>query len=98
MKGVELVPWSPGDFGLLERYNTPEFQGQGLASLAARKLIEALRPVAKRRYLHAYPSVDHPASNAVCRKAGFELRGECEFEHPPGRLMRSRDWRFDLGG
>jgi hypothetical protein len=32
----------------------------------------------------------------VCRKAGFTLLGETEFEYPPGHLMRSNDWRLDL--
>ncbi|KAB1904108.1 GNAT family N-acetyltransferase, partial [Micromonospora sp. AMSO31t] len=51
-----------------------------------------------RRFAHAYPAVDHPASNAVCRKAGFTLLGETEFEYPPGHLMRSNDWRVELTG
>jgi hypothetical protein len=28
--------------------------------------------------------------------AGFSLIGECDFEFPPGHLMRSNDWRPDL--
>ncbi|TYK98131.1 GNAT family N-acetyltransferase, partial [Streptococcus dysgalactiae] len=27
---------------------------------------------------------------------GFVLMGEHDFEYPPGKLMRSNDWRFDL--
>jgi hypothetical protein len=49
-----------------------------------------------REYAAEHASVDNPPSNAVCRKAGFELLGETEFEYPPGRLMRSNDWRIDL--
>jgi hypothetical protein len=33
----------------------------------------------------------------VCRKAGFSLVGECDFEYPPGNLLRSNDWCLDLG-
>jgi hypothetical protein len=40
--------------------------------------------------------VHHDASNAVCRKAGFELVGECDFEYPPGNHIRSNDWRLAL--
>jgi hypothetical protein len=40
--------------------------------------------------------VDHHASNAVCRRAGFELVGECRFEYPPGTFIRSDDWRLPL--
>ncbi|WP_328742108.1 hypothetical protein [Streptomyces caniferus] len=53
---------------------------------------------AEGRYpsLQAFPSVEHPASNAVCRKAGFTLAGESVFECPKGHMMRSNEWRLDL--
>lgn len=74
----------------------PELQGRGLAGAATGLLIAVLRGEALHRYLHAFPSPDNPASNAICRKLGFVLMGEHDFEYPPGRLMRSNDWRFDL--
>ncbi|MBY8872354.1 GNAT family N-acetyltransferase [Micromonospora sp. PLK6-60] len=74
----------------------PEFQGRGIATAAVRAAVEAARARGDRRWAHAYPSVDNPPSNAVCRKAGFELLGPVDFEYPPGRLMRSNDWRLDL--
>ena len=46
--------------------------------------------------MHAYPKVGNEASNAICRKAGFELLGECDFEYPKGHPIRCNDWRFDL--
>jgi RimJ/RimL family protein N-acetyltransferase len=49
-----------------------------------------------RRHLHAYPSVDHPASNGVCRRAGFTLLGEVAFEYPKGHPITCNDWRVDL--
>lgn len=52
----------------------------------------------RHRFLHAYPSIDNPPSNALCRKLGFELMGEYDFEYPPGHQMRCNDWRFDLFG
>jgi RimJ/RimL family protein N-acetyltransferase len=76
----------------------PEFQGQGIASAAVRAVIAAARVDGRHRWLHAFPSVANAASNAVCRKVGFELVGETDFEYPPGRLMRSNDWRYDLCG
>ncbi|WP_238359578.1 GNAT family N-acetyltransferase [Micromonospora maris] len=50
--------------------------------------------------LHAFPSVENTASNAVCRRLGFTLVGPCDFEYPPGSgsLMRSNDWRITLTG
>jgi RimJ/RimL family protein N-acetyltransferase len=74
----------------------PAYQGRGIATAAARAVIQAARDQRRLRHLHAFPSVDHAASNAVCRKAGFTLLGETEFEYPPGRLMRSNDWCLDL--
>lgn len=74
----------------------PEFQGRGLAAVAAGAVVEAARAAGRHRYLHAFPGVDHPASNAVCRKAGFELLGAVEVEYPKGSWMRSNNWRLDL--
>ncbi|MEV3991916.1 GNAT family protein [Streptomyces sp. NPDC049837] len=72
------------------------FQGRGVATAATVAVAERARAARKHRYLHAFPSVDNGASNAVCRKAGFELLGERDFEYPPGHPLRSNDWRLDL--
>ncbi|MEV5705281.1 GNAT family N-acetyltransferase [Actinoallomurus sp. NPDC052274] len=74
----------------------PEFSGRGLATAAGRLVVERARAERRHRFLHAYPSVDHPASNAICRKLGFTLLGACDFEYPPGHLMRCNDWRLEL--
>jgi len=74
----------------------PELQGRGLAARATGLLIGVLRGEARHRYLHAFPLPDNLASNAICRKLGFILTGEHDFEYPPGKLMRSNDWCFDL--
>jgi RimJ/RimL family protein N-acetyltransferase len=74
----------------------PEFGGHGYAAEAL--WLAAARAVARsaRRNLHAFPHADHPASNAVCRKAGFELVGTVSFEYPKGTWLQSNDWRLDL--
>jgi RimJ/RimL family protein N-acetyltransferase len=74
----------------------PEFQGQGLAAKGTLAVIEDARAQERHRYIHAFPSVDNAPSNAVCRKAGFTLLGDVEFEYPPGTIMRCNDWRIDL--
>ena len=74
----------------------PEYQGRGIATTAARAGAVHAAGQERHRYLHAFPGVDNPASNAICRKAGFELLGECDFEYPAGHFMRSHDWRLDL--
>jgi RimJ/RimL family protein N-acetyltransferase len=50
------------------------------------------------RFLHAFPSVGNAPSNAICRKLGFTLLEECEFEYPPGTFMQCNDWCLDLFG
>lgn len=76
----------------------PEFQGRGIAALAATKTVAEARAQRRHRYIHAHPATDNPASNAVCRKVGFSLLGECAVEYPPGQFMRCHDWRLDLRG
>ena len=74
----------------------PEFQGRGIAAEAMRLVIEAARADAKHRWMDAYPAIDNGASNALCRKLGFQLLGECDFEFPPGNLIHGNHWRLDL--
>ena len=74
----------------------PGFQGRGIASQATKLALDAARAADGPRFVHASPSVDNAPSNAVCRKAGFELVEEYETEYPPGTPLRVNDWRFDL--
>ncbi|WP_327314715.1 GNAT family N-acetyltransferase [Streptomyces sp. NBC_01235] len=82
--------WETG-WGIL-----PEFQGRGLAALAALALVDVVRRTGGHPALHAFPAVDHPASNGVCRKAGFTLLGQVDFEYPKGNWISSNDWYVDL--
>jgi RimJ/RimL family protein N-acetyltransferase len=74
----------------------PAFQGRGLATAAAGAVAALARAQRRHRDLHAFPAADHPASNAICRKAGFTLLGETDFEYPPGTSMRCNDWWLEL--
>lgn len=74
----------------------PEFQGQGIATRATAALVERARAEGKHQFIHAFPSVDNGPSNAICRKVGFKLQGEGDFEYPPGNILRCNDWRLDL--
>src|SRR5512143_1951792 len=40
----------------------PEFQGRGIATMAAALIVQGARAEKKFRFLHAFPSVDNPAS------------------------------------
>jgi RimJ/RimL family protein N-acetyltransferase len=72
------------------------FQGRGLARLATAQVVALARAERKHRFLYAFPSIDNVPSNAICRRLGFTLVEEREFEYPPGRPMRCNVWRLDL--
>ncbi|MGV9880480.1 GNAT family N-acetyltransferase [Streptomyces sp. NPDC003006] len=76
----------------------PEFQGRGVAAGAARLVAEKARTAGRHAFLHAFPATGHGASNAVCRKAGFTLRGEASIEYPAGNWHPCNDWRLALDG
>jgi RimJ/RimL family protein N-acetyltransferase len=71
--------------------------GRGIATKALELVVDHAATFGDRRWLHALPKVSNGASNAVCRKAGFELRGEIDDEYPPGNPIVSNDWFYDLG-
>jgi RimJ/RimL family protein N-acetyltransferase len=85
-EGVYEIGWSV----------LPAFQGRGIAGAATTQAVSVIRTEGTRQFVHAYPSVDNGPSNAICRKVGFTLIEECEFEYPPGHLMQCNDWRLDL--
>ncbi|TVX96681.1 GNAT family N-acetyltransferase [Cohnella terricola] len=80
-----------------QRYVEIEGKGQGIAAKAGELAIANAAVEKKRRHIHAFPSIDNLASNAICRKLGFQLVEECSFEYPPGNFIRCNDWRLDLG-
>jgi RimJ/RimL family protein N-acetyltransferase len=53
----------------------PEHQGKGYASAALALLIEQARAAGRWGDIHAFPGATNVASNALCRKLGFELVG-----------------------
>jgi RimJ/RimL family protein N-acetyltransferase len=73
-----------------------DFQGRGIATTAMQQLIARLKAGAPHRFLHAFPGVENAPSNSICRKLGFTLLEDCEFEYPKGSFMRCNDWRLDL--
>lgn len=64
--------------------------------MATAQAIAMARLDGKHQFLHAFPSVDNPPSNAICRKLGFTLVEACEFEYPVGSFIQCNDWRLDL--
>lgn len=74
----------------------PAFQGRGLAVASTAAALGHAAAQGRHRWTHAFPKVGNDASNAVCRRVGFALLGECDFEYPPGHPIVSNDWRYDL--
>lgn len=74
----------------------PAYQGRGIAVAAAEAAIASASEVQNIRYIHAFPSIENSASNAICRKLNFSFIAECAFEYPPGNMMHCNDWRLDL--
>jgi RimJ/RimL family protein N-acetyltransferase len=74
----------------------PEFQGHGVASAGTAQAIAQAQADGRHRYLYAFPSVENAPSNAVCRKLGFTLVEQSEYEYPPGHPIRCNDWRLGL--
>ncbi|MDQ0725708.1 GNAT family N-acetyltransferase [Microbacterium sp. W4I20] len=82
--------WETGWFVL------PEAQGQGIAAQGLALLIEDLRAHDDgRRFLVAFPGADNPASNAVCRRAGFRLVGSTT-EVFREQQLAINEWVLDL--
>jgi RimJ/RimL family protein N-acetyltransferase len=73
-----------------------EYRGHGIAPAAVIAMLDHARAAGETLTVHAYPRVDNPASNAVCRKAGFRLLGEEAFEVKPGLVLHTNDWVVDL--
>jgi RimJ/RimL family protein N-acetyltransferase len=74
----------------------PEFQGQGIATRAAALAVAEAARQSKHRSIHAFPAVGNSASNAICRKVGFTLRGAVDFEYH-GHTLRCNDWAIQPG-
>ena len=74
---------------------SPAFQGRGLASEAVRSTLDRARAEGRWDVIHAFPATTNAASNAICRKTGFSMIEECDFEYV-GRVLRCNHWRIDL--
>ena len=72
----------------------PEHQGRGIATMALGLLIERVKAEPRFDSLHAFPGVDNPASNALCRRFGFELLEQESFEFR-GHTLHCNHWRLE---
>jgi RimJ/RimL family protein N-acetyltransferase len=73
-----------------------DYQRRGLAAGATTAALRRAAATGRHHSAHAYPDAGNAASNAVCARAGLELRGEVDFEYPRGSWIRCNDWRIAL--
>lgn len=94
--GCWKVRWKDQDAWETGWFVLPEAQGRGVAAGALTLLIDDVRRHPERRdRLVAFPSVENPPSNAVCRRAGFELTGSTT-ETFRGAPLTVNEWELDL--
>jgi RimJ/RimL family protein N-acetyltransferase len=73
------------------------YQRRGYAGAALAALLrDAAGRDPERHLVYADPLVGNEASNRLCARLGFVLRGERDVEHRPGNLIRVNVWVFDL--
>jgi RimJ/RimL family protein N-acetyltransferase len=73
----------------------PEHQGRGFATAAARLILERARAEKRFDFIHAFPGAANGASNAICRKTGFEKLEACSIDYA-GRTLSCVHWRADV--
>jgi RimJ/RimL family protein N-acetyltransferase len=71
------------------------FHGRGLAKAALGLLLDRARDEPRFEQLHAWPGVSNAASNALCRRFGFELLGEEDGGYRDAKL-RVNHWVLTL--
>jgi RimJ/RimL family protein N-acetyltransferase len=74
----------------------PAFQGRRIASRALAEIISMAKADGRFRSVYAFPSVTNAPSNALCRKFGFELVEETDFEYR-GTQLRVNVWKLAVG-
>jgi RimJ/RimL family protein N-acetyltransferase len=63
-------------------------------------VLDRARSTGRWDVLNAFPAVTNAASNAMCRKLGFTLLEEIDYEYR-GRILRCNHWHVNvmsLGG
>ena len=72
------------------------YQGRGFASEALVVCLAHAAEHGSRDAVVAFPRTDNAASNALCRRLGFDLSGPEDGEYPPGNRIRVNAWVYDL--
>jgi len=73
----------------------PEFQGRGIATEALALLIDRARSDPGYDRIHAFPGATNTPSNALCRRAGFDMTEGMEVKFRD-RPLRVNHWELDV--
>ena len=60
------------------------YQGKGIATKAVNLALEEAAKEKRYEYIYAFPSINNPASNSICRKNDFQFLSECKSEYLRG--------------
>jgi RimJ/RimL family protein N-acetyltransferase len=73
----------------------PDFQGRGVATEALSLLLSRIRADTRFKRVHAHPGASNEASNALCRRAGFDLLGEETVDYR-GKPFHCNHWVLEV--
>ena len=74
----------------------PRSRGEDAATRGTARCLDLAAADGGYETIHAYPSVENVASNALSRTLGFALLRQADFEYPKGHWMTCNDWSLDL--
>jgi len=96
---ITIVPTEgeAGDVAEIGWMVLPEFQDKGIATWAVAETLKRALAAGPWSDIHAYPSRDNGASNAICLNLGFRLIGRRTIEFN-GTTFDSNDWVVRLPG
>jgi RimJ/RimL family protein N-acetyltransferase len=94
--GIWAAKWRGQDIHETGWMVLPSFQGRGVATQALGLILSRARTERRFHRIHAFPSVGNAASNALCRRFGFTLTEETDFEYRD-RLLRVNHWELEVG-
>ena len=94
--GIWLADWRGEPIHETGWMVLPAFRGRGVASRALDQVLSMARSDGRFRRIFAFPSVSNEPSNALCRKFGFDLIEETDFDYR-GTQLRVNVWVLEMG-
>ena len=74
----------------------PEYQGKGLAKMAANLVLEMVKRERKYSTVCAFPAISNIKSNSLCEQLGFSKISECTIEYPRGNFLKCNHWELKI--